>query len=225
MEMRRARRLAAGVVLATAVAGVVAIAVGRGGSDTIAVDRSVPGAVTSGAPPCGPNLATDEVDPSAPAPTSAAGQQLQARLDAVAQQVEALTAGWNGYADVALWQDAGAILLQWKAPVPDRVTALADRDWANGVRVVVHAVPYSMSELLRAQSRADETTWTAYQISLTAPCGDDSGLEVGIDPQHWPADPAAVRDRLTALVGVPVALEKDSVSVAVGQATGGGASG
>jgi hypothetical protein len=276
MEMRRGRRLAAGVVLVGVVAGLVVIAVVRDEGAAIAVDRSAPGVVTSGPPPCGsgrifdkhaappipdrdrqqavvdrvtaasyPDFAVHVAQPTAlgvyalvtgdldaartllttagvtrverwDAGLVAAGaggrvqiqMAMQTLLDPVIGRVREVTRRVPGDGGMAVWPDAGAVLVSWKAPVPAAIAALADHDWGDGVRVIVEAVPYSTADLSRAQGRVDEGTWARYGVTTVSGCGDDSGLEVGIGPDQWPADPAAVQARLTDLVGLPVALQQ-----------------
>ena len=96
-------------------------------------------------------------DPSmAQAGVDAAGQTemaTQSEVKDVLREVVRIRFDVDGYAGTALWHEASAVILMWKAPVPPEVAALAGVR-ANGVEVMVWPADYSSRELAKAQHRS-----------------------------------------------------------------------
>lgn len=111
-------------------------------------------------------------------------QVLQWLLQPALNDVRSATRDLSGAAGIAFWQDAGALLLQWKAPAPQEVLAL-NGTRPDGVRVIVESVDYSRLDIQRAQKRLHgvlrehglKDRW-----SSSYGCGDGSGLIVGMTP-------------------------------------------
>ncbi|WP_121254380.1 hypothetical protein [Nocardioides ferulae] len=131
-------------------------------------------------------------------------QVLQWQLEPVVREVQTATRGIPGDAGIALWQEAGAVLLQWKTPVPDEVQALAgSRD--NGVEVIVEGVTYSRADVRDAQARLEawlQGSGRRDDWSSAYGCADGSGLVVGMVPGA--ADEPGLAAEIEAAVGMPV---------------------
>lgn len=111
-------------------------------------------------------------------------QVLQWLLQPALNDVRSATRDLSGAAGIALWQDAGAVLLQWKAPAPQEVLAL-NGTRPDGVTVIVESVDYSRLDIQRAQ-RQLQGVLREYghrdRWSSSYGCGDGSGLIVGMAP-------------------------------------------
>lgn len=124
-------------------------------------------------------------------------------LDPAYRDVRRATRGIPGSGGIAYWNEAGAILVSWKAPVPAQVAALVGTR-PDGVRVVVDAVRYSERDVRRAQDRLQDwlvesglrDDWTS-----SFACGDRSGLIVGMNPRV--ARRTALAERISEAVGMP----------------------
>jgi hypothetical protein len=131
-------------------------------------------------------------------------QVLQWLLQPAISDVRRATRSLPGDAGLALWQDAGAVLLQWKAPVPQELLALAGVR-PDGVEVIVEPVDYSQQDMQRAarqlqavlRERGLRDRW-----SSSYGCGDGSGLVVGIVPPL--TDRAELQADFTEALGLPV---------------------
>jgi hypothetical protein len=131
-------------------------------------------------------------------------QVLQWLLQPAISDVRRATRSLPGDAGLALWQDAGAVLLQWKAPVPQELLALAGVR-PDGVEVIVEPVDYSQQDMQRAarqlqtvlRERGLRDRW-----SSSHGCGDGSGLVVGIVPPL--TDRAELQADFTEALGLPV---------------------
>ncbi|MDO9494558.1 MAG: hypothetical protein Q7J48_02545 [Nocardioides sp.] len=125
-------------------------------------------------------------------------------LDPAISDVRRATRGLPGDAGLALWQDAGAVLLQWKAPIPQEVLDLAGVR-PDGVEVLVEAVRYSEQDVRRAQERLQSVLrerGLRERWSSSYGCGDGSGLVVGmVSPV---TDRPALQEDLTEALGLPV---------------------
>ncbi|MDP2775344.1 MAG: hypothetical protein Q8O61_17460 [Nocardioides sp.] len=131
-------------------------------------------------------------------------QVLQWRLDPAIGDVRRATRGVPGDAGLALWTDAGAVLLQWKAPIPQEVLALAGVR-PDGVEVIVEPVAHSRQDVTRAQERLQSALrelGLLDRFSSASACGDGSGLIVGLVPPI--TDRAALQADLSEALGLPV---------------------
>lgn len=129
--------------------------------------------------------------------------EIRPTLREVAREVK----GIPGYAGIGYWRDAGAVLLQWKAPVPPEVAALAGVG-DGGVQVVVDPVPYSERDVEAAMRRLPRSVGDD-RVSASSPCGDFTGLEVLVVPPI--ADETALEEQLAERVGMPVRVEPGEV--------------
>lgn len=138
---------------------------------------------------------------------------LQWLLQPAIDDVRRATRGLPGNAGLALWQDAGAVLLQWKTPVPREVLALAGVR-PDGVEVLVEPVSYSRQDIRRAMGRLpnvlrERGLWGRSSSSYS--CADGSGLVVGIAPPptdraELEADLTELQADLTEALGLPVTV-------------------
>lgn len=114
--------------------------------------------------------------------------------------------GLAGKVGVVQWQEAGAVVVQWKAPVPPEVLALTGPR-ADGTVVLVEPTRFDKAEL-RTASAVVRQGLDAGFVNVY-PCGDFSGLEVmleGSDPRNDGIDTDALEAELTDLAGVPVSV-------------------
>lgn len=163
-------------------------------------------------------------DSLAPVGVDAAGQVrevLQGLLEPAVRDVRAAVRGIPGQESIALWPEAGAVLLQWKAPVPTEVRALAGRR-PDGVRVIVEPTRYSRRDIRAASERVVaairagriEVDW-----STASGCADGSGLVVGVQP-HSLADRAAeLEAQLAEVAGMPVRVVPEEPPVPLAAST------
>jgi hypothetical protein len=161
-----------------------------------------------------------EWDPSiASAGVDADGQVNQVLswlLDPAIRDVRRATRGLPGDAGLALWQDAGSVLLQWKAPIPQEVLDLAGVR-PDGVEVIVEPVEYSQRDIRRAQRRLQTVLrerGLRDRWSTSYGCGDGSGLVVGMVPPL--ADRSELRADLTEALGLPVMVVPEERPVPAG---------
>lgn len=127
-------------------------------------------------------------------------------LEPAVRDVRRATRGLVGAAGIALWKDAGAVLVQWKAPVPTEVQALAGVR-PDGVTVVVEPVTYARRDIARAQQQLEgvlrernlEDRW-----SSSSACADGSGLVVGMVPPV--DDRAQLQEDFAEELGLPVMI-------------------
>jgi hypothetical protein len=137
---------------------------------------------------------------------SQAMQAVQQQLDAAVEDVTRARAGLPGYGQTAIWQEAGAVVVTWRAPVPKRIEEL-ERAREDRAQVVVLPIEYSTREMLRAVDRATDAfqsgslrgTWYDAQ-----PCDDGSGIRLGVPAGIVHDD--ALRRRLASVAGMPVVL-------------------
>ncbi|WP_370248540.1 hypothetical protein [Nocardioides sp.] len=185
--------------------GVVALVADDGGDPDLTLPPDVVGVLRA----AGARWAY-EWDPSGPAVGLDAAAQVRQvlawQLDPVVADLRRATAGLPGAAGLAVFPEAGTVLLQWRAPVPAQVAALA-RDEPGEVQVVVEGVRYSERDVREAGQRLwDDAGLADSPIDLvsTSGCGDGSGLRVGIatavrDVDGW-------EERLAEVAGMPVTL-------------------
>jgi len=162
-------------------------------------------------------------NPHAPAPGfgidlhTSIDQMLGWELDPVVRWVQGQARGYAGSAGIALWRDAGAVLLQWKDPVPAEIVALAGSR-PNGVEVVVEGVRYSDRETLDAGRRVFDAFRSGEvegKVSMTSGCGDQSGLVVGIPPGVLGDRKEEFERLLEPIAGMPVTVVEEEMPVAL----------
>ncbi|WP_166389154.1 hypothetical protein [Nocardioides ochotonae] len=131
----------------------------------------------------------------------------------VAGLVRRETDGLSGNAGVAVWKDAGAVVVSWRAPAPPEVQALAGEQ-AGGVRVIVDEVRWSGLDV----HDASVTLWERAQrmpdveLTSTGACGDLSGMVVGVAAPLEETRRAELQQRFAEIAGMPVkVVEGDAV--------------
>ncbi|MFS3128794.1 hypothetical protein ACLM5J_10355 [Nocardioides sp. Bht2] len=113
-------------------------------------------------------------------------QAIQWSLQDAISDVRARIRGLTGSAGLVLWQEAGALVLNWKRPAPPEVVALQGVR-ADRVRVELREVTYSDADTLRAAravfawAKANHATRL---LSSASGCGDGTGLKVGVVPKR-----------------------------------------
>ncbi|TCJ29856.1 hypothetical protein [Nocardioides jejuensis] len=108
--------------------------------------------------------------------------------------------------DFAYWPEAGAIFVQWKAPLPKQVAALAGTK-VDGAEVMVEETPYSSRELARAQDRIFDKRYEKQvdaSFTFAGTCGDLSGVVLGVDPKTLGDRAPELQEKLSAIAGVPI---------------------
>lgn len=116
-----------------------------------------------------------------------------------------------GRVEEAYWPHAGAIIVEWKAPVPAEVAAL-DGIRPGGVEVRVVARPYSRRDVDRATDRLIAfLDGHGIDWSSIGGCGSDRGLELSVraKPQDLPVTQAELDEaagmRVLVLEGYAIA--------------------
>lgn len=139
-----------------------------------------------------------------------------ARLRPVEREVRRATRGLEGGYDVVPWVAGGAVVVQWRPPVPGVVTALAG-ERPDRVRVLVEEVPLSRHQVDRAASAVEDADDLGVEVTAAYGCADGTGLVVGVAPDTDLDDRSALQERMAAAAGVPVLV----VPVEAGAAPGG----
>jgi hypothetical protein len=144
--------------------------------------------------------------------TTQVSEVIQWQLDPVAQRIALEHRSDPGFAGLSVWQDAGAVVLQWKSPVPPEVQEL-EGTRSDGVKVLIWPTTYSEKDL---RSAADRVFGQAVdeEITMSTICADFSGIVVGIKP---PLDGrrAELQRKLSDLAGVPVMVIPQEAAVAL----------
>jgi len=138
----------------------------------------------------------------------------QSELNAVLHEITPIRFRVEGYAGTALWHDAGAVILMWRAPVPAEVAAL-EGVRADGVRVVVWPTTYSSRDISMARGRVmDAFRWgeVTEQWSTSGSCPDRSGVLIGIRPPLSAERRAELQEQLSRIAGMPVMVVEQEVS-------------
>jgi hypothetical protein len=125
----------------------------------------------------------------------------QAPLVAVADEIQRVVEkrGLDGFAGIAIHDDARAVTLYWKGELPDEIAALIA---ASAVSVDVRPADYTEAELLAEAERIARlgTTRSGAAILQVGPLDDYSGLMVVLDS-------AAAANRGDQEIDSPVHLE------------------
>lgn len=148
-------------------------------------------------------------DPSLGIARAQIEQALQQVLEPAMNDVRASTRGITGYAGLAIWQDAGAVLLQWKRPIPAEIQQL-EGTRPDGVRVIVDPVRFSDAETTRASVKLHKSgeRLDAEVTSMSA-CADGSGVVAGVDPESLGDRRAELQKKMAAIVKMPVYVVPD----------------
>ncbi|WP_244930416.1 hypothetical protein [Nocardioides sp. W7] len=125
------------------------------------------------------------------------------RLAPVAREVRREVRGLEGGYDVVPWVAGGAVVVQWRAPVPGVVQALAG-ERADRVRVILEEVPLSRHQVDRAAAAIEEADDLGVEVTATSGCAGGTGLVVGVPPDTEIDDRPALQERLAGVAGVPV---------------------
>jgi len=149
-------------------------------------------------------------------------QVLGWELDPVMRDVRRAVRGVPGSAGFAFWPEAGAIVVQWKAPLLPEVRALAGTR-PGGVRVEVRSTVYSDADMRRAQRRLQDwlqDTGRRDQWSSAVGCADGSGLVIGMLPRV--AAESGLAKEIANAVGMPVLVVPETRPIPLdGRAPGG----
>jgi putative intracellular protease/amidase len=136
-------------------------------------------------------------------------------LEPAVRDIRRANRGIAGYQSLALWQDAGAVLLQWKAPVPDQITGLAGQR-PDGVLVIVEPARYSQRDFKTATAKVVEAI-RAHHVdakwSTARACADGSGLVVGIEPASLQGRRAELQKQLADIARMPVRVIPEDAPV------------
>lgn len=143
-------------------------------------------------------------------------QALQWLLEPAIADVRASSRGIAGNGGLALWQEAGAVLLQWKRPVPPEIQQL-EGTRPDGVRVIVDPVRFSAAEtgkagrkLFKAGTRLDAF------VTTTTGCADGSGVIAGVDPESLGDRRAELEEKMAEIVGMPVRVVPQAAPIPLG---------
>jgi len=129
------------------------------------------------------------------------------QLQPVAEAVRRRFPVFDDEVGLALWVDAGGVLVQWKEPVPAEIKALEDLSYGSGAHVYVEGVRYSDPELNDASSRVfDELKGTDVELSSGSRCGDNSGIVIGVVPDYLRGREQELKKRFEEIAGVPVTV-------------------
>lgn len=145
-------------------------------------------------------------------PVAQVTEVVAARLAPVVRAVRRATRGLEGGYEVVPWIAGGAVVVQWRPPVPGAVSALAG-ERPDRVRVLVEEVPLSRRQVDDAAAAIEDADDLGVTVTATYGCADGTGLVVGVSPDTDLADRPALQERLAAVAGVPVLvvpLEKSS---------------
>lgn len=143
-------------------------------------------------------------------------QVLQWLTEDALREVRAGTRGIEGYQSLALWTGAGAVVLQWKAPVPAAVRALGGVR-PDGVMVIVKPARFSARDVRAASARVGHAIRAGRvdaEWSTTGGCADGSGLVVGITPDSLGDRRPALQAQLGRIAGMPVHVVPEEAPVA-----------
>ena len=131
---------------------------------------------------------------------------VQSLLKPVSQQIHRAIGEDPGFLQTAFWNEAGAVVVAYKAPIPETVEALAGTR-PNGVQVLIQPTRYGGADL----DRASLTLMNAADLKVTvvSQCSDGSGLKVGVESLEGD-DKAVVAANLSERVGIPVEVSVGS---------------
>lgn len=131
---------------------------------------------------------------------------MQWALEKPMREVRRALAGLPDDGELAYWNEAGAIFVQWKAPLPPQVAALAET-YVAGALVVVEETAYSPREIIAAANRifaADERGANPKGLTSGGSCGDNAGVLIGFDPTSLDDRGPELQEQLSRIAGMPV---------------------
>lgn len=132
-------------------------------------------------------------------------QAMQWALEKPMQDVRRALRGLPKDGELAYWNEAGAIFVQWKTPLPQQVAALAETH-VDGALVVVDETPYSPREIHAGVDRifaAARAGKVAAELSSGGTCGNLSGALIGVTPATI-GDAGRLQEQLAGIAGMPV---------------------
>lgn len=134
------------------------------------------------------------------------GQALQWVLQQPMEEVLGTLRGLPDDGEAAFWDEAGAIYVQWKAPLPPEVAALAGIR-PDGIEVVVDETLYAPRDLHVGMNLIfDAAQRGEIEADLTSgsTCGDLSGVLIGVEPGSLGERGPRLQEELGRIAGVPV---------------------
>lgn len=151
-------------------------------------------------------------------PLAQVSEVVEARLRPVLAEVRRRVRGLDGVYDVLPWPSGGAVVVEWREPVPAEVAALAGEQ-ADRVRVVVQGVPHSRDEVDRAVAAVEGADGLGAEVTSVAGCADGAGLVVGVaDLGERRAD---LQDELAEVAGMPVlVVPREAAATPAGRPVG-----
>lgn len=132
----------------------------------------------------------------------------QRAMDPAMRDIRRATRGIPGWAAFAYWDEAGAVLVQWKEPVPAEVAELAGVR-PDGVTVLVEGVPYSMRDIIRGMNQLhaaadDDSRIDGAFLTSTSACHDFTGIVAGVGPQSLGDRRGELQREFAQIAGMPV---------------------
>lgn len=143
-------------------------------------------------------------------------QAVQWTLDPVLRAAKRGSRGVEGSSGLSYWTSSGAVLVQWKKPVPQEIRALEDLTFPTGGRIIVREVPFSEKELHAAQLQAIHAMRSGEvpgEWTTASACGDRTGIVVGVEPASLGDQRAHIQDELADIVGLPVMVVPQEAAV------------
>lgn len=131
---------------------------------------------------------------------------LNEALEKPMSEVRRATRGLPRDGDFAFWSSAAAIYVQWKAPLPPEVAALAGIR-PDGIEVVVDETLYAPRDLHVGMNLIfDAAQRGEIEADLTSgsTCGDLSGVLIGVEPGSLGERGPRLQEELARIAGVPV---------------------
>lgn len=193
MNNERARSAASNHMRLTAVAGVVAAAVGL-----------VPAMAWSNGGGSRPNVMTQPQQPPAAhgpkhvsqAPFEDPRLMRQTRLTDAADRILSLTndRAFGGLGGTMIDHDAGTVVVFWNGSVPNEMARLVQNIRGQGTRVEMREAPHSYTELDAEARRIAglDASDTGVHVTGAGILQDYSGIEVSVAPEDLDAAPAAI---------------------------------
>lgn len=130
---------------------------------------------------------------------------IQELIEPAIDDITRLSKDVPGYTSIAVWSEGGAVVVDWKAPIPAEVQALAGVR-KDGVNVIIQPVRYSSVEISAALDRVSKAL-RVHRVdaewSSSSACQDGSGIVVGIQPDSLGSRKAALESQLSEIAEMP----------------------